>query len=136
VGPFIVTGKETSLGDAGYRLMPFLRIAQRAGGDSAAFIREALQRSGYAAVRPSFAAQDVRELLALHPPLLEAWLRYSDAKETPDGWYVLRDGEIGQVSNPAAQRQFGSIEEAVAEFILRELDHHAGAAAAPARVRT
>ena len=132
-----MTGQGPSLGDAGYRLMPFLRIAQHLrSGDAAASIREALQRSGYSAARPSFGAQEVREMLTAHPPLLEAWLSYSDGKESRDGWYVLRDGEIGRVSHPASQRQFGSIEEAVAEFILRELDHYAGAAAAPARVRT
>jgi hypothetical protein len=107
---------------AGFRLMPFLRIAQRLGaGESAGSLRDALQRAGYAQSRPSFGADQVRDVL-------DAWLEYSESKDTAEGWYVLRDGEIGQLSKPASQRQFNSIQEAVAQFIIRELDHHAGLA--------
>ena len=120
--------QDKSLGTAGYRLMPFLRIAQRLG--PGASLRDALQRAGYAQSRPAITAQDVRALLAAHPPLVEAWLAYSQRKETADGWYVLPDAEIGQLQRPSAQRHFATIEEAVAEFIIRELDHHAGLAAA------
>lgn len=123
----MVAIEDNSLGTAGYRLMPFLRIAQRlASGGPGMSIRDEVQRCGYAASRPSFAAEDVRALLIAHPGLLDAWLAYSESKETADGWYVLRDAEIGQLSRPASQRQFASIEEAVAEFVLRELDHVAG----------
>lgn len=116
------------LGTTGYRLMPLLRIVQRLGpGES---LGEALQRAGYARHRAALAAADVRALLVAHPGLVEAWLAYSQRKETPDGWYVLPDAEIGQLQRPSAQRHFATIEEAVAEFILRELDHHAGLAAA------
>jgi hypothetical protein len=112
---------------AGFRLMPFLRIAQRLGaGASAGSLRDALQRSGYAQSRPSFGAEQVRGVLDAHPALLDAWLEYSESKDTADGWYVVRDAEIGQLSKPASQRQFNSIQEAVAQFIIRELDHHAG----------
>ena len=125
--PGVTAPEEDSPGSAGYRLMPLLRLAQRLGsGDPGSAIREALQRAGYARHRPSFAAPDVRAVLAAHPELLEAWLAYSEAKATAEGWYVLRDGEIGQLHRPAAQRQFATIEQAVAEFIVRELDHYAG----------
>ena len=116
-----------SLGTAGYRLMPFLRLAQQlAPGTSLA---GALHGLGYAKRRPSFAVADVQALVTAHPALLDAWLTYSRGKETTDGWYVLPDAEVGQLSQPAAQRHFASIAEAVSEFILRELDHHAGLAA-------
>jgi hypothetical protein len=114
---------------AGFRLMPFLRIAQRLGaGESAGSLRDALQLAGYAQSRPSFGADQVRDVLDAYPALVDAWLEYSESKDTAEGWYVLRDGEIGQLSKPASQRQFNSIQEAVAQFIIRELDHHAGLA--------
>jgi hypothetical protein len=119
--------EDNSLSAAGYRLMPFLRIAQRLGaGDSAVSLRDALQSAGYAHSRPSFGADEVRDVLDAHPALLDAWLEYSESKDTADGWYVLRDGEIGQLSKPTSQRRFSSIQEAVAQFLIRELDHHAG----------
>jgi len=126
----MVGAEDKSLGTVGYQLMPILRIAQRL--DPTVSMREALQRAGYAQSRLSFAAADVRVLLTAHPALVDAWLEYSQGKETADGWYVLPDAEIGQLSRPSSQRQFASIEEAVAEFIIRELDHHAGLAAAAA----
>jgi hypothetical protein len=119
-----VATQDKSLSGVGFALMPILRIAQRL--EKGASLREALQRAGYANSRPSFAAADIRALLLAHPQLVDAWLGYSEAKDTPEGWYVLRDAEIGQLSRPSAQRRFASIEEAVAEFILRELDYHAG----------
>jgi hypothetical protein len=121
-----MAAEDKSLGTAGLRLMPLLRIAQRLGaGDPEASMRAALRHAGYADSRPGLAAQEVRALLVAHPSLLDAWLAYSQSKQTADGWYVLPDAEIGQLSNPGSQRQFASIQEAVAEFIVRELDHHA-----------
>ncbi|HEY2808508.1 MAG TPA: hypothetical protein VGI91_06910 [Steroidobacteraceae bacterium] len=122
--------EDKALGTVGYALMPILRLAQQLppGGS----LTEALQQLGYAKSRASFAAADVRALVSAHPALLDAWLAYSQGKQTADGWYVLPDAEVGQLSRPSSQRHFASIEEAVSEFILRELDHHA-ALAAPTR---
>jgi hypothetical protein len=120
------------LSTAGYRLMPFLRIAQRRDtADSKVSLRDALQRAAYVQSRPSFSVQEVRAVLNAHPSLVDAWLEYSESKDTADGWYVLRDAEIGQLLKPASQRRFASIQEAVAEFVIRELDHHAGLTDAP-----
>lgn len=112
---------------ADFRLIAILRIAQLvSGGGEGVSIREALTRSGYAAYRPSFGAAEIAGVLAQHPPLLEQWLAYSEDKRTPEGWYVLRDGEVGQLLKPATQRSYPSIEEAVAQFVLKELDFWAG----------
>jgi len=108
-------------------LMAILRIAHEVSGSGGGeALRPALGRTGYATHRPNFTASEVRALLAAHPQLLEDWLAYSEDKRTEGGWYVLRDGEIGQVLKPASQRSYASIEEAVAQFIVRELDHWAG----------
>jgi hypothetical protein len=119
--------EDQALGTVGYRLMPILRLAQQL--PPGASLAAALQQRGYARSRASFTVAHVRALVTAHPPLLEAWLAYSQGKQTADGWYVLPDAEIGQLSRPSAQRHFASIQEAVSEFILRELDHHAGLAA-------
>jgi hypothetical protein len=116
------------MADAHYRLMPILRIAQRITGADAVPLADALRRAGYAAARPHLGAGEIRAALLAHPSLVEEWLAYSQDKQTTQGWYVLRDGEIGQLLRPASQRSFTSIEEAVAEFIIRELDHQAALA--------
>lgn len=112
-----------------FRLIAILRIAaQVSGGKGAASIAEALAHTGYAAYRSAFDAAHVRALLEAHPALLEQWLAYSEDKRTEKGWYVLRDGEIGQITRPTAQRSYASIDEAVAQFVVRELDYWAGLA--------
>ena len=124
-----MTPEDASTGDAGYRLMPLLRIAQRLDAETRATVAPLLERAGYRASGPAFGSGQVRAMLTSHPSLVDQWLAYSEAKEIPEGWYVLRDAEIGQVLRPASQRRFACIEEAVAQFILRELAHHAGIAA-------
>ena len=47
---------------------------------------------------------------------------YSEDKRTSGGWYVRETGEIGQVDDPNSRMHFATIEEAVAEYVVRELD--------------
>jgi hypothetical protein len=113
-----------------FRLIAILRIAQQVSArEGAGSLEEALAHAGYAAYRPHFDAADVRALLEVHPALLEQWLAYAEDKRTDQGWYVLRDGEIGRVTQPTAQRSYATIHEAVAQFVVRELDFWAGLAA-------
>jgi hypothetical protein len=113
-----------------FRLIAILRIAQQlSAGEGGLSMEKALAHAGYAAYRPHFDAADVRALLEAHPELLEQWLAYAEDKRTDQGWYVLRDGEIGQVTQPTAQRSYTTIDEAVAQFVVRELDFWAGRAA-------
>lgn len=108
---------------ADFRLIAILRIAHLvATAGEGISVREALTRTGYAAYRLSFGAAELSAALLKHPSLVEDWLAYCDDKRTEEGWYVLRDGEIGQVLKPATQRSYASIQEAVAQFVLRELD--------------
>jgi hypothetical protein len=116
--------------DSDWRLMAILRIAHSvsaAGG--ATSLHEALARTRYDIHRPSFGPEEIRSMLIKHPSLVEQWLSYSEDKRTDAGWYVLRDGEIGQVLQPRSQRSYATIQEAVAHFIIRELDSHAGLSA-------
>jgi hypothetical protein len=115
------------MSEADFRLVAILRIAHQVAKSAGGLaLRDAIARTDYAAYRASFGAQDLQALLAAHPSLIEEWLGYSEDKRTDAGWYVLRDGEIGQLQNPTSQRSYASIQEAVAQFIVRELDFWAG----------
>jgi len=96
--------------------------SMRGAGSS---LRDALRRTRYRERRPSFEAANLRSLLRADPELLEAWFAYSEDKRTKGGWYVLRSGEIGRVENPEKRRRFDSSEDAVAEYVVRELDYWA-----------
>jgi hypothetical protein len=73
-------------------------------------------------LRPYFTESDLLRHLKEHPALIEEWLLYSDDKRTDGGWYLSRDGTIGQVSRPGEEIRFPSLEEAVAAYVVRELD--------------
>ena len=66
------------------------------------------------------------------PPVqfVEQWLAYSEDKRTDGGWSVLRDSEIGRVDVEQTGLRFESMAEAVAEFVVRELDFWASVAEA------
>jgi len=92
------------MSDRDARLIAILRIGRDAslrGADVS--VRDALKRTGYVGYRPMFKAGDLLSLIAADPALVEDWLAYSEDKRTSGGWYVLRTGEIGQVSNPAVK---------------------------------
>ena len=108
-------------------LLDILRIGHEVSmRGSGLSMREALRRARYADRRSSFHAADLRQLLEANHELSEAWFAYSEDKRTNGGWYILRSGEIGRVDVPQAQRRFASAEEAVAEYVVRELDFWAG----------
>ncbi|MDX2050742.1 MAG: hypothetical protein SFV15_00005 [Polyangiaceae bacterium] len=92
-------------------------------------LREALARTHYAALRADFAAADLLPLLSANHALIQQWVAYSEDKRTSGGWYLTGAGEIGTVEAPRGKGHFGCLEEAVAEYVLRELDFWAGLAA-------
>jgi hypothetical protein len=49
-------------------------------------------------------------------------MSYSEDKRTDGGWYIQRNGNIGRVLKPATTRQYATIQDAVAEFVMLELD--------------
>jgi hypothetical protein len=88
-------------------------------------IREALRRSSYSHIRAGLSALDLQSLLANDPDLLEAWISYAQDKRTSGGWYLLRTGEIGRVTPREVLPLRPSITEAVADYVLLELDYWA-----------
>jgi hypothetical protein len=86
-------------------------------------VRDALARAHYSDVRPQLSAQAFAELIRQRPRLVQEWDLYSADKRTTGGWYLnLARLEIGQFGRAESVRRFGSAEEAVAEYVLRELD--------------
>ena len=92
-------------------------------------LREALARTRYRELRPQFGPADLLPIIARQPSFIEQWVLYSEDKRTSGGWYLLENGEIGRVGDPKARVQYGSQEEAVAEYVVRELDYWVGAGA-------
>ena len=85
-------------------------------------LRDALTHTHYRNLRPGFGPGDLLPLIRLHTELVEEWILYSADKRTDGGWYLLEQGEIGQVGVPQSRMNFDSMEQAVAEYVVRELD--------------
>ncbi len=100
-------------------------IAPEGGGLS---LNQAKARANLRALRAQLKTQDILSALQARPKLAEAWLQYSWDKRTT-GWYVDAAAggfEVGKVDRagevrPGSFFRFETLEEAVAEFILREL---------------
>ncbi len=85
-------------------------------------LRQALSRVNYLDVRRQFNSHDLLPLIHAQRQFIDQWIMYSADKRTMGGWYVTEAGEVGQVDNPKSRMYFASIEEAVAEYVVRELD--------------
>ena len=85
-------------------------------------LRNALFHADYVEARKHFDAQDLLSVILKRRELIEQWLRYSEDKRTSCGWYLMDTGEVGRAAEPNEPLHFGSIEEAVAEYVIRELD--------------
>lgn len=108
-------------------LLAILRVGHETSMRGAGLsLSEALRQVRYADRRASFGPADLRPLIIAHPEVSESWFAYSEDKRTSGGWYLLPSGEIGRVSDPESATRFESLEEAVAEYVVRELDFWAG----------
>jgi hypothetical protein len=91
-------------------------------------LRDALSQARYREIRPMLDESLLVQPLRNDPTLIEEWLLYSEDKRTDGGWYLLRDGTIGQVRRPGEETRFPSLEQAIAAYVLRELDFWANLA--------
>ena len=85
-------------------------------------LNEAIMCTRYNEHRPSFGVEDVLQLLKANREIIEEWILYSEDKRTDGGWYILRDGEIGRVDDKNSRMRFETIEQAAAEYVVREID--------------
>jgi hypothetical protein len=85
-------------------------------------LRDALSQARFREIRPSRDESLLLAYLKDDPSPVEEWLLYSEDKRTDGGWYLLRDGTVGQVRRPGEEIRFPTVEQAVAAYVLRELD--------------
>lgn len=85
-------------------------------------LRDALARTRYRELRQGLEESDLLPHLQADPLLVDAWLAYSEDKRADGGWYILRNGIVGRAHRPEESVQFHSLEEAVAAYVIRELD--------------
>jgi hypothetical protein len=103
-------------------LLAILRVAHETSFRGAGLsIRDALAGANYSSLRSTFAPSDLVPLIKRNPELVQDWLLFSGDKRTSGGWYLLESGVIGQVG-VHEQARFDTIEDAVAEYVVRELD--------------
>lgn len=88
-------------------------------------LRRALERTQYVATRKRFGPDDLLAVIKRHSGFVEQWIAYSEDKRTSCGWYLKRNGEIGTIRGERQVIQHDSLEEAVAEYVVRELDYWA-----------
>jgi len=86
-------------------------------------LRDALARADFGLIRREVCSADLLPFLKADPGIVKQWLLYCDDKRTNGGYWVSRETFcIGSVEVPDFKLQFDTIEEAVAEYVIRELD--------------
>jgi len=108
------------------RVLEIARDHSRIG--SGRSLRDLLETSGYAAIRPRLTPQGVQDLLTQRPDLATDWLNFSEDKRTSGGWALTKQGDSWALTGSASPRSphekvlFSSLTEACAQYVLRELD--------------
>ena len=86
-------------------------------------LSDALRRSDYAGTRPGLGVTDLLEMLGQHPEFVTDWVAYSQDKRTSGGWYLLAtENAIGMLDDPHRTISLDTLEQAVSEYVLHELD--------------
>jgi len=84
-------------------------------------MRDALLETRYKKRRSEFGPAELIPMLRRHPHLMEEWAHYSEDKRTNGGWY-LSGLDIGRVGIVDSVVSFQSVEQAVAGYVVRELE--------------
>jgi hypothetical protein len=87
-------------------------------------LKDALARTDYTNVRAGVTSADLVPLIRSNRGFVMQWVMYSQDKRTSGGWFLDEEAcSVGRVSVPDNTIRFDSIEEAVADYVLRELDY-------------
>jgi hypothetical protein len=111
------------------RILKVLRIPTLTEGPGGISLFDALRRTDFSTVRKEFTASDLVPLLKAHPEVVDQWTLFSENKRC-GGWWIEKEsrdvGWLPDVGRPFVARKktlhFASLEEAVAAFVVRELD--------------
>ena len=107
------------------QLLDVLRIGHASSMRGEGFsLRDAIARSGYRNIRKYFDRNDLIPLLKENPDLISQWLRYCEDKRTSGGYWVSEQTcEVGSMESPHSNIRCETIEVAIAEYVLREIDY-------------
>jgi hypothetical protein len=87
-------------------------------------LHEALIRCDYRTLHGQIGTKDIIPLLRTNPDLIAQWFAYCEDKRTKGGYWLSKENlEVGSLELPEPIIRCGSVEEAVAEFVIRELDY-------------
>jgi hypothetical protein len=90
---------------------------------------EALRRTCYRKLRNGIDFAKILAALHARPQAVHDWVMYSADKRSSGGWTLDADGfRIGRRDHPNANYLFASLPDAVAAFVLHELDYWSGRA--------
>ncbi|MGK2883290.1 MAG: hypothetical protein ACSLE8_00680 [Rhodococcus sp. (in: high G+C Gram-positive bacteria)] len=83
-------------------------------------LNQALKQARYRELRNTLSVSDLLPVIDKNPQLIEQWIMYSEDKRTDGGWYLSPKAAIGTIAGDRIK--FRGMQEAVAEYVLRELD--------------
>jgi hypothetical protein len=116
--------EEFTMTDRDAQLLAILKVGHETSmRGSEISLRDALIRSRYRELRESLDPNALIPLIRDNPTLIAEWIAYSEDKRTDGGWYLLENGDIGRVGLAESRIHFDSMEEAVANFVVRELNY-------------
>ena len=80
-----------------------------------------LAETDYLRLRAELDSSDLLPLVRASSDLVDDWTNYSQDKRTSGGWYIV-DRQIGRVADPQSVCSFPTVREAVAHYVVAELD--------------
>jgi phosphoribosylglycinamide formyltransferase-1 len=124
-GRLKIRGRRTSYaGVTKDDLLQILLIGHNTSGRGKGLsLKDAIQCTRYTELRPHFKELDFLPILNEKKEIIEQWIAYSEDKRTDGGfWITDKPLQIGNLKTGEIIRWPGSIETAVAHYVLRELD--------------
>lgn len=85
-------------------------------------LREALRRTDYENRRQKFGAADLIPIIETHRYYIQEWIMYSEDKHTSGGWWIEEKPLLIGNLKSRETISFDSTEQAIAEYVIRELD--------------
>src|SRR5262245_45469764 len=92
-------------------------------------MEKVLRHTHYRELRGELSHELVSAALRARPQAIEQWVEYSQDKRTERGWALEPEARrIHRPAHPNSSYTFASLPEAVAAFVLHELDYWSGRA--------